>query len=83
MVGLDIAALTAVTPARFVVYAGVPLSTTAWLNTIVMTDPALAMLAIPIGIACCIGRVCPLSRRLRVFFWFLVIALGMGKLLCG
>jgi hypothetical protein len=44
-------ALIAVTPTRLVAYFGVPLSSTDWLNVIVMTDPALTMPAIAIGIA--------------------------------
>jgi hypothetical protein len=51
VVGLVMLAAVVCTPERFVVYAGIPLHVTGWLNAIVIVDPLLVTLPIPTGVA--------------------------------
>src|SRR5215510_11050282 len=55
VVGEVITALSGVGPARLVVYAGVPLSMTAWLNVTVRTATDFVAVTMPIGVVGC-GR---------------------------
>src|SRR5690349_1520853 len=76
VVGLVRLALIAVMPARFVVYAGTPLSATGWLNTTLIVEPVLVALTTPIGTVGT-GRFSPFFRRGNRCLGTRLIALGM------